>query len=386
MDETSPNAVTTTPGAEADEPASPPHRRRGLGDAPPWLWPLLALALLVGGILAIEYYQQIHAGDGPRPDRVFGWSTFLKPQNLLNVLNQQAYVGVVAVGMTFVIVSAGIDLSVGSLLAFLAAVGLIVANKIAYIDDASVVQREWLGVSLGYASMLAVGGAAGLVHGLLVAKGRLAPFIATLGGLAAYRSLALTVSSSGQIVYTEGRGELFGRLGNGGIPIPGTNLAGPFSDRAIPMTFNWSILVWLAVALVGWVLLNKSRFGRQTVAIGSNERAAVYSAVPVARIKVGVYVLMGVLAGLAAIMFASRFNSVSSGGSGTLLELDAIAAVVVGGTRLSGGRGTIAGTVVGVLILGVISNMLTLLGISDTLQGLVKGGVIVGAVLIQRKA
>ena len=364
--------------------------RRGPSDAPPWAWPLLALLVLVGGILVIEYYQQIHAGGGPRPDRVFGWSTFLKPQNLLNVLNQQSYVGVVAVGMTFVIVSGGIDLSVGSLLALLAAVGLTVANAVSYAAPAGgqpgVVRLEWLGVPLGYAAMLAAGAAAGLLHGLLISKGRIAPFIATLGGLAAYRSLALTLARSGEIVYAGGRGELFAALGNNGIPIPGTDLAGPFADRAVPATLNWSILIWLAVAAGGWVVLNRSVLGRYTLAVGSNEQASAYNAVPVARVRVYVYMLMGVLTGLAAMLFASRINSVSSGGSGTLLELDAIAAVVVGGTRLGGGRGTIAGTVIGVLILGVISNMLTLLGISDTLQGTVKGVVIVAAVLIQRKA
>ena len=361
------------------QPESPlaPRRHRGLGDLPPWLWPLLALAALVAGILGVEFWQQIITGDGPRPDRVLGFSVFLKPQNLVNVLNQQAYVGVVAVGMTFVIVSGGIDLSVGSLLALLAVVGLMVANA---------VPNGPAGVAVGFSTMLGVGAAAGLIHGLLVSKGRVAPFVATLGGLAAYRSIALTFAGSGEVRYLGGAADLFGQLGKGGLPIPGTDVAGRFADAPVPITFNWSILVWLGVALAGWLVLSRTRWGRYTVAIGSNERAATYSAVPVARVKVLVYVLMGVLTGLAAMLFASRFGSVSSGGSGTLLELDAIAAVVVGGTRLGGGRGTIAGTVVGVLILGAIANMLTLLDIDANLQGFVKGAVIVAAVLVQRRA
>src|SRR5690606_15966840 len=243
---------------------------------------------------------------------------------------------------------------------------------------------EWVAVALAFAVMIGGGAAAGTINGLLVSLGRIAPFIVTLGGFAAFRSVALTAAESGEVPYRGG--QAYQWLGNTGIPIPGTNLAGRFADKPLPLTLNWSILIFLAVAILGWILLNRTRFGRYTVAIGANERAALYSAVPVRTIKTLVYALMGALVGLATIMASSRMNSVSSGGTGMMLELDAIAAVVVGGTRLSGGRGTIAGTVFGVLIMGVIPNMMVMLKIDSSLQGLVKGMVIVLAVLIQKKA
>lgn len=374
------------PGTVSAPPpdAGPQPELRRKFSVPPWVWPLAALLALVATIVVLEYAR----AETVRPDRVFGFSTFLKPQNVVNILNQYAYVGVVAIGMTFVITAAGIDLSVGSMLAMLSVLGLLTANTVitgAPVTEggAPVIQREWLGVLLGFAAILVAGAMAGTVNGLLVSWGRIAPFIVTLGGFAAFRSLALTWADSGEIRYAGGGA--FSWLGNNGIAIPGTNIAGRFATEPRPMTVNWAILIWFAVAFLGWVLLNKTRFGRYAVAIGANERAALYSAVPVRTVKTLVFTLMGLLTGLAAIMSTSRLNSVGSGSSGMLLELDAIAAVVVGGTRLSGGRGTIAGTVFGVLILGAITNMLTMLDIDSNLQGLVKGAVIVLAVLIQKK-
>ncbi len=362
------------PGGAFDEATIP---RRRVGELPPWLWPLLALVALVATVVAIEHYKR-------------GESTFLKLENIRNVLNTQSYVGVVAVGMTFVIIAGGIDLSVGALLAALGVCALLTANKVlgetpADAGSAMVVAA----VLLGYGAAIAAGAAAGLLHGVLVAKFKIAAFVATLGGLAAYRSVALTLGESGEVRYlgpqpTRGP-DAYQLFASTGIPIPGTDLSRR-PDVTLPIEFYWPIIVFLATVLIGAVVLSRTRFGRHAIAVGANERAARYSALPVDRIKIAVFVLLGMLTGLAAIMNTSRSGTISSGSTGTLLELDAIAAVVVGGTRLSGGRGTVIGTFFGVLILGVIGNMLTLLDVESTLQGLVKGGVIVLAVLLQRRS
>ena len=340
----------------------PAATRSWFGDLPIWVWPALALSLLVGAVVGIEAWQ-----DGP--------DVFLRPENLRNVLNQQSYVGIVAVGMTLVIVVGGIDLSVGSLVAACGVACVLVAEK------AAPAAGDSAATLLGFATALAAGTLAGVLHGVLVAKGKVAAFVVTLGGLAAYRSAALTLADSGEVRYTGG--PAFGLPANGGVPVPGTDLA-PRVEAVVPLVIYWPILIFLLVAVVFAVILGRTRLGRYAVAVGSNERAARYGALPVARVKVAAFALLGLLTGLAAALSASRTGSVSSGGTGQLLELDAIAAVVIGGTRLSGGRGTIVGTVLGVLILGVIGNMLTLLDVEASLQGLVKGAVIVLAVLAGR--
>ena len=338
---------------------------------------------------------------------------FLKGENLFNILRQWSFVGIIAVGMTFVIILGGIDLSVGALVAFAGGLGILCMNTV--IDAEKIIaaqasalsgdfaQRlphsaarvalarvfegmgiggsEICGVLLAFAVILLVASLAGWVNGTLITRGRLAPFIATLGGLAAYRSLALAMIDGGE--YRSASVRLFKVLGTGGIPIPGTNVA-PLAPRPVPLLFPWPVLCLILVTVVGWVLLNRTRFGRYVVAIGCNERAAVYSAINVRQVKLFTYVLTGFFTGVASLLVASRMNSVSSSGTGQLYELDVIAAVVIGGTRMSGGSGTIGGTIVGVLVLGVVGNMLNLVGVSPYLQGLVKGLIIVAAVLIQR--
>lgn len=374
-------AVKDPSMANAEPPIESASEGKRRLSVPLWLWPVLALIVLVCGVVGIEYLQwngEAQAG------KIFGFSSFLKLENIVNILNQYSYVGIVAIGMTFIITSANIDLSAGSLLALLSIAGLMIVNWVVVgeaADGSKVVQYETAGVLLGLLAMIVIGCAAGGLNGFLVSKGRIASFIVTLGGFAAYRSIALFLAEGGEVTY--GGGGAFKWLGNTGLDIPGTNIAR--RGDPVPLEFPFAILIWLGVAVLAWVLLNKTRFGRYTIAVGANEKAALYSAVPVKTVKTLVFVLMGGLVGLASFMYASRLNSVSSGGSGMLLELDAIAAVVVGGTRLAGGRGTIAGTVLGVLILGVITNMLTILSIDANLQGLVKGGVIVLAVLIQKK-
>jgi ribose transport system permease protein len=237
-------------------------------------------------------------------------------------------------------------------------------------------------VAVAFLAIVLAGTLAGLLTGLLVAKGKLAPFIATLGGLAAYRSLALAMADGGE--FRSASAGLFKAIGTGGIPIPGTNVA-PKALTPVPLLIPWPVLVFIVLAILAHILLTRTRFGRYVVAVGCNERAAVYSAINVDRIKMLTYVLIGFLTGIAALLVSSRMNSVSSSGAGLSYELDVIAAVVVGGTRMSGGKGTIVGTVIGVLILGVVSNMLGMLQVSTYLQGLVKGVIIIAAVLVQRR-
>jgi len=340
--------------------------RAVLDRCPSWLIPLLALAALVAMTIVIELASK-------------GRSDFINPENLLNILRQWSFVGVIAIGMTFVITLGGIDLSVGSLVAFAGGAGILVMNRLLELPVGEA--AAWIGVAAGFAAILLIGTAAGAVNGLLVTRGRIAPFIATLGGLAAYRSFALTLTDGGE--FRSASMELFPAIGSGGIPIPGTNVA-PRAPEPIPLLIPWPVVVFLLTGLAGWYLLNHTRFGRYVVAIGGNERAARYSAIAVGRVKWLAYTLLGLCTGLAAALLASRLNSVSSSTTGLLYELDVIAAVVIGGTRMRGGAGTIFGTVVGVLILGVIGNMLNLLQVSPYLQGAVKGVVIIAAVLLQR--
>lgn len=289
--------------------------------------------------------------------------SFLQPQNLLNLVSQNADIGLIAVGMTFVIIAGGIDLSVGSLLALCGAIGLLSLNKTQSIPVALV-------------AALGVGAFTGFLNGLVISFGRVAPFIVTLAGLAGFRSLAMVAGGGGEI---RSQVSAFQNVGFGGLPIPGT--ADPTGK---PLSLYWVAVAFLVVALLAGVLLNRTRFGRHVIAVGSNEQAARYSAIDANRVKVATYVIVGTLAGLAAFFVTARQNSVGTGSTGLYYELDAIAAVVIGGTSLRGGRGRIWGTVVGVLLLTLIANMMTAYRIDPNWQGLVRGMVILIAVLMQR--
>lgn len=289
--------------------------------------------------------------------------SFLQPQNLLNLVSQNADIGLIAVGMTFVIIAGGIDLSVGSLLALCGAIGLLSLNK-----------TQSMPVAL--AAAVGVGAFTGFLNGIVISFGRVAPFIVTLAGLAGFRSLAMVAGSGGEI---RSQVSAFQNIGFGGLPIPGT--ADPTGK---PLSLYWVAVAFLVVALLAGVLLNRTRFGRHVIAVGSNEQAARYSAIDANRVKVATYVIVGTLAGLAAFFVTARQNSVGTGSTGLYYELDAIAAVVIGGTSLRGGRGRIWGTVVGVLLLTLIANMMTAYRIDPNWQGLVRGMVILIAVLMQR--
>jgi ribose transport system permease protein len=352
---------------------------------------------LVALVAATAIYQQLHGGG----------STFLSLENLRNILADWSYVGVIALGMTFVIISGGIDLSVGSLVAFAGGVGIWLMNTainaeqirremkdagtidlpLPYSHLTSALARvfivmhlsgnEAVGVTLAAVATILMGVFAGTLSGLLISRGRIAPFIATLGGLAAYRSLAMAMIDGG--TFDSESKVLFHKFAGSGIQIPGAHVG-----AGMPLVVPYPVVIFIVLAIGMAILLNKQRFGRYVIAMGANEQAAKFSGVNIRKITLLAYVLIGTLTGISALLIASRTNSISSSSTGQLYELDAIAAVVVGGTRMTGGSGTIFGTVIGVLILGVIGNMLNFLDVSIYLQGLVKGGIIVAAALVQQ--
>ncbi|MEX0775900.1 MAG: ABC transporter permease [Phycisphaeraceae bacterium] len=303
--------------------------------------------------------------------------SFLNAGNLLNILNQNSALAIVAMGMTLVIILGGIDLSVGSLMAFAGGVGILTLNALLAATG-----NTTLAVTVALVTTAAVGAAAGTINGILITKGRIEPFIATLGTLVAYRSAAQWMANGGQ--FTSDDKALLPLLGRG-MPIPFTNTARP-GAQPWPLYLPTSVLVLLGVALAAYVLLNRTRLGRYMVAIGCNERAAVYSAISVARVKVAAYTFIGLATGIAAVTYLGRFNSVSSGSTGLLLELKVIAAVVIGGTRMQGGSGSVVGALIGVMLIGVIDNAMIMLGLRSHAQGLVMGLIIIAAVLLQRLA
>lgn len=273
---------------------------------------------------------------------------FLTTSNLINVLEQTAINTIIAVGLTFVIVSGGIDLSVGSLLAL---AGVVLGTSLQG------------GAPVAAALLLPVlcGAALGLVNGGLVSVGRLPPFIATLGMMSVARGLAL--------LYVEGR------------PVSGFDESFRWLATGRVLHVPVPVVVAAAICLVAHVVLARTVFGRYVYAIGGNEEASRLSGVPVTACKVAVYGISGAASGAAAIVLTARLNSAQAT-AGMNYELDAIAAAVIGGTSLLGGQGSIAGTVVGALIMGVLRNGLNLLGVSAFVQQVIMGVVIVGAVLL----
>jgi ribose transport system permease protein len=297
--------------------------------------------------------------------------SFLQIENLRNLLSQNAGVGVIAIGMTLVIIAGGIDLSVGSMTAMCGAAGMLLVNKLGGGGMGA-------GMAILFATFgaIAIGALAGLFNGIVIAYGRVAAFVVTLAGLAGFRSIALVLGNGGEI---RGSVSAMTDFGFGGIAIPFVKGSG-----GEPIELYWNALIFILVALMAGFVLNKTRFGRYVVAVGANQRAAEYSAINVKTVKLAVYAIIGGLVGLGSIMVTAQMNSVGTGSVGLYYELDAIAAVVIGGTSLRGGRGRIWGTVVGVLLLTLIANMLTAYRIDTNWQGLVRGIVILVAVLIQR--
>jgi len=288
---------------------------------------------------------------------------FLAPNNVLNILRQIAVIAVLAAGQTFVIITAGIDLSVGSLIAL---TGVLMAGVLA--GNTNPIEGVALAVLVG----LSVGGAAGAINGLPVVKFNLPPFITTLAMLDIARGLAFLYTGGKPIEIDNtaftflGGGFLFPGIGHL-VRIPG-----------IPT----SVLIMLAVIIAGQFVLTQTRFGRYVYAIGGNEEAARLSGINVGAVKLSVYIISGALAGLASLLLAARLSSgIPQSGGGSEL-LNSIAAVVVGGTSLMGGRGSMTGTFVGALLIGVLYNLMNLLNVNSYAQDVALGAVILAAVLL----
>ncbi|OEJ24171.1 ABC transporter [Streptomyces agglomeratus] len=322
--------------ATATSPTGQPGRRR-LGLRPD----VRNLSLL--GVLAVL----VAVGGFTKPEQ------FLDSSNLQLVLTQASVIGVVTVGMTFVITSGGIDLSVGAIVA------------LASVWATTLATQEY-----GFAGILftavVVGLACGLVNGMLIAYGGLVPFIATLAMLASARGLALQI--------TDGKTQIVTVDSVLDLGIPDSYVLG------IPPL----VLVFAVVTVVGWLLLNRTTFGRRTVAVGGNAEAARLAGIDVRRQRLYLYLLSGLCCGIAAFLLVVLSGS-GQNTNGNLYELDAIAAAIIGGTLLSGGRGTIVGSVLGVLVFTTITNIFALNNLQSDVQQIAKGAIIVAAVLVQRR-
>ncbi|WP_416182947.1 ABC transporter permease [Microbacterium invictum] len=338
--------VTDRPGAGGPSPAP----ATGATETPPPAWRRLlsgSVGRNLGLVLALLLLVVVGAVTAP--------DTFTSLDNMLTILRQASIIGVVSIGMTFVIISGGIDLSVGSV------VGLasVVATLAAIQDLAD--QLHWVVMII---MALAVGAGAGLINGIVIAYGKVAAFMATLAMLVAARGLAEILAERRTLVVEE----------RGFVTFMNTDILGV------------DMLIWIfaVVAGLGWVLLNRTTFGRRTIAIGGNREAARLAGINVRRHTVWLYVISGFTAGIGALMYLGRTTAGTST-HGTLLELDAIAAVVVGGTLLIGGRGTITGTVFGVLIFATLTNVFVQNNLNSSVQAVVKGVIIVVAVLLQQR-
>ncbi len=281
--------------------------------------------------------------------------TFTSVSNILTILRQASIIGVVSIGMTLVIISGGIDLSVGSVIGLASVVA-----SIAVVQDLAD-QIHW---SLMIVLALLVGLGAGLINGVVIAYGKVVAFMATLAMLVAARGLAEIIANRRTL-----------QVGNRDfVEFMNLDLIGV------------DILIWIfaIVAALGWVVLNRTTFGRRTIAIGGNREAARLAGINVKRHTMWLYAISGLCAGIAAVMYLARTTAGTST-HGTLLELDAIASVVVGGTLLIGGRGTITGTVFGVLIFATLTNVFVQNNINSSVQAVAKGVIIVIAVLLQQR-
>ena len=279
-------------------------------------------------------------------------NTFATTNNFLTILKAASVIGVVSVGMTFVIIGGGIDLSVGALVA------------LSSVWATTAATQEFGLWGMVFAAIV-VGAVAGFVNGVLIAYGRVVSFIATLAMLVSARGLAQNISEKKTQIVTVRSFRNIGLDSVFGIPI--------------------LVLILVAVVAVGWVILNRTTFGRRTFAVGGNIEAARLAGINVKRHTMWLYVLSGVACGIAAIMIAARTTTGSST-HGDLYELDAIAAVIIGGTLLSGGKGTVIGSILGVLIFTSVTNIFVLNNLSTDLQNIAKGLIIVGAVLMQARA
>ena len=285
--------------------------------------------------------------------------------NWLNILRNNAPVGIIALGMTFVIISGGIDLSVGSTLVAVGAMVMMV------VDGSATGLLAGMGITgvpayiIAIAVGLVFGALLGWLNGVLIAHGKLPPFIATLGTMQIFRSVTQHLTQHA----------------NPSVPKGFLQIA----NLKIGSFYIMPILYWLAIAAVLYVVSKRTTFGRHVFAVGSNIRTARLSGINVNKVKRRIYMLTGMLVAIAAIIQVSRIGSMDYASAGSGYEMDAIAAVIVGGTSMSGGKGAIVGTVLGMLIIGVMNNLLTLFGVPPFLREACKGVIVIVAVLLQKK-
>lgn len=288
-------------------------------------------------------------------------SNFIGLDNLLNIATRCAFIAIIAIGATFVISSGGLDLSVGSMSAFVAAVTIIFLNSAMVDGNLSM-------LLMAACVAILVGGACGLANGIMTTAGRIEPFIVTLGTMGIFRALTIYLAEGGSIAMKSQelraayRPVYFGNIF--GVPIP--------------------ILVIILVALVAAFLLYRTAFGRHVIAVGSNQDVARYSGIPVARVRTLAFVIQGICVAIAVLVYVPRLGAATPT-TGLMWELQAITAVVIGGTALRGGVGRIWGTVCGAFILEVVSNIMVLSDlVSEYLIGAVQGAIIIIAMLVQR--
>lgn len=291
---------------------------------------------------------------------------FATVDNMMNVLTRTAFIGIIAVGMTFVIISGGIDLSVGSMAGLIAGSMIYFMNALLHGIGGFHFSPLTIVIS-GIVLALVLGSVFGLIHGLLITKGKIEPFIVTLGTLGIFRAFLTYLADGGALTLDNQLSDLYSPVYYQsvlGVPIP--------------------IWIFLLVAIGGAVILNRTTFGRHVQAIGSNEQVSRYAAIRVDLVKISTYVFLGLCVGVATILYVPRLGSASPT-TGLLWELEAIAAVVIGGTALKGGEGRIVGTVIGAILLSVISNILNLTSIiSVYLNAAVQGIVIIAVAFLQR--
>ncbi len=298
-----------------------------------------------------------------------GWPYFAKPGNLVNVMRQASYTGIIALGMTFVIISGGIDLSVGSAAVFVGSLGVIFLNwLVPTVGDTGTLML------IIFAAMLIMGIVSGLINGAIISYGRIVPFIVTLGTMSIYRYLAIYIGDAGEFAARSNRINQLGMYSFFQF-----NLFGSHVSLPLPV-----VALFVLAAILSFVL-NSTRYGRYLCAIGSNAKVAEYSAIKVQRVRFYAYGVIGAMIGISAFLLAGRFGTVSTSNFGLGFEMDAIAAVIIGGTAMAGGRGTIWGTVVGCFMLQIIQNMLNMAGMSPYLQGVFKGLIIIISVFIQKQ-
>ncbi|MET9927173.1 MULTISPECIES: ABC transporter permease [unclassified Streptomyces] len=324
-------------------PADTPPSKTGGGGRPGLGLRLDVRILSLLGVLA----ALVLVGGITEPD------AFLDTGNLQLILTQASVIGVVTVGMTFVITSGGIDLSVGAMVA------------LASVWATTLATQEYGFAGIAFTAVV-VGLVAGLVNGVLIAYGGMVPFIATLAMLASARGLALMI--------TDGKTQIVTVDSVLSLGLPDSYFLG------IPPL----VMMFAAVTVIGWLILNRTTFGRRTVAVGGNAEAARLAGIDVRRQRLYLYLLSGLCCGIAAFMLIVLSGS-GQNTNGNLYELDAIAAAIIGGTLLSGGRGTIVGSVLGVLIFTTITNIFALNNLQSDVQQIAKGAIIVAAVLVQRR-